>query len=107
VKTFLLTILLFFILQFSVIAGNRDKVKAAEKTISGKITAINGEKIAGVKIIIKETNETFFADLDGSFKMRIKTDKSYSIIIESLGYASVEVKSADLNYFSDFNLKEL
>ncbi len=94
-------------LQFSFIAGNKDKVNTPEKTVSGKITTANGEEIAGVKIKIRETNEIFFADLDGNFKMRVKTDKPYSIVLECLGYETRELRSTELNLFSDLNLKEL
>jgi hypothetical protein len=87
-------------------AGNNDKIIAV-KNVSGKVTATNGEEIAGVKITIKETNEIFFSDLDGNFKLQLKTDVPYSISIQSLGYAPLEVKSTDLSPFSELSLKEL
>jgi len=104
---FPLYIFFFLFLQGAIFAGNNDKLTALVKNISGKITTVQGEEIAGVKITIKETNETFFADLDGNFKIQLKTDKPYSISVESLGYAPLEVKSTDLNLFSELNLKEL
>jgi hypothetical protein len=103
----LICILFIFLLQASLIAGNNDKVKPAVKNVSGKITAVNGEEIAGVKITIKETNETFYADLDGNFKFQVKTDKEYSISVETIGYAPLEIKSASLNLFSEISLIEL
>ncbi len=107
----LLYILLF--LSFSAVsfAGNNDKEKKAVavtiKTVTGKITDVSGESIAGAKITINETGETFFADLDGNFKISVKTDKVYSISVNTIGYQSLEVKSNTLSYFSDLSLKEL
>lgn len=94
-------------MPFAGFSGNNDKTKATVKTVSGKIAAVSGEQIAGAKIIVKETGESFFADLDGNFKLTLKTDKTYSIAIESIGFETLEVKSTDLHMFSDLNLKEL
>jgi hypothetical protein len=103
----LLNILFIFVLHGAIVAGNSDKIKPIVKNVSGKVTTIQGEEIAGAKITIKETNETFFADLERNFKLQIKTDKVYSISLESIGFAPVEVKSTELNMFSDISLKEL
>ena len=105
----LFQIIFILILQEALLGAvnNNDKIKASVKNVSGKVTTVQGEEIAGVKITIKETNETFFADLDGNFKIQLKTDKVYSIAVESIGFAPVTVKSTDLNIFSDISLKEL
>lgn len=103
----IILITLLFLLQGSLLAGNNDKIKPAVKSVSGKIISPNGEEIAGVKITIKETNETFYADLDGNFKFQVKTDKEYSISVEGIGYAPLEIKSPSLNLFSEISLKEL
>ncbi len=103
----LLNILIIFTLQSTIIAGNADKVKPIVKNVAGKITTAQGEEIAGVKITVKETNETFFADLDGNFKLQLKNDKVYSISVESIGFVPLELKSSELNLFSDISLKEL
>ena len=71
----LLYIFLFLSLSAVSFAGNSDKEKITLKTVSGKITDVTGESIAGAKIIINETGETFFADLEGNFKLSLKTDK--------------------------------
>ena len=107
----LLYIVLF--LSFSAVsfAGNNDKEKKAvavtQKTIAGKITDVSGKSIAGAKITVNETGETFFADLDGNFKLSIKTDKIYSLSINTIGYKPLEVKSNTLSLFSDLSLTEL
>ncbi len=102
-------LLILFILLISnyVVAGNNDKIKSSVKHLAGKITSTAGEEIPGVKITIIETNKTFFADLDGNFKLQVQSDKPYLISIESFGYATLQVKSTDLNLFSDLSLKEL
>lgn len=103
----ILYILLVLILPVGLFAGNNDKTKPSAKSVSGKVVSVNGEEIAGTKITIKETNETFYADLDGNFKFQLKTDKVYSVTIESIGYEPKEVKSNELSLFSDISLKEL
>lgn len=103
----LINILLIFVLHSTLLAGNNGKVKPIVKNVTGKITTTTGEEIAGVKITVKETNETIFADLDGNYNLKLKTDKIYSVFIESLGFAPLEVKSTDLNVFSDISLQEL
>jgi hypothetical protein len=103
----LLYIFLFLSLSAVSFAGNSDKEKITLKTVSGKITDVTGESIAGAKIIINETGETFFADLEGNFKLSLKTDKVYSISINTVGFASLEVKSNNLSLFSELSLQPL
>ena len=103
----LLYIFLFLSLSAVSFAGNSDKEKMTLKTVAGKISDVTGESIAGAKIIINETGETFFADLEGNFKLSLKTDKVYSISINTIGFASLEVKSNNLSLFSELSLQPL
>ena len=103
----MLYIFLFLSLSAVSFAGNSDKEKITLKTVSGKITDVTGESIAGAKIIINETGETFFADLEGNFKLSLKTDKVYSISINTVGFASLEVKSNNLSLFSELSIQPL
>lgn len=103
----ILYIFFALILQGALLAGNNDKTKPSVKNVSGKVVSANGEEIAGAKITVKETNETFYADLDGNFKFQLKTDKVYSVTLEGIGYEPKEVKSNELSLFSDISLKEL
>ena len=97
---------LFTLTQVS-FAGNADKVKSNTKVIAGKVTDNSGESISGAKITVTETGETYFADLDGNFKLSVKTDKEYSLTVNTIGYQPVVVKSTNLTAFSDISLKEL
>ena len=103
----LLYIFLFLSLSAVSFAGNSDKEKMTLKTVAGKITDVTGESIAGAQIIINETGETFFADLEGNFKLSLKTDKVYSISFNTVGLASLEVKSNNLSLFSELSLQPL
>jgi TonB-dependent starch-binding outer membrane protein SusC len=103
----LVYILFFFTLTQVSFAGNADKVKNSTKVIAGKITDNHGESISGAKITIAETGETYFADLDGNFKLNVKTDKEYSLTVNTIGYQPLIVKSTSLTAFSDISLKEL
>ncbi|WP_317899256.1 carboxypeptidase-like regulatory domain-containing protein [Aurantibacillus circumpalustris] len=103
----LLYILLFVSFSGVSLAGNSDKEKSTTKVIAGKITDSYGESIPGAKILIPETGETFFADMDGNFKLSIKTDKEYSLKINTIGFEPLEVKATYLSAFSDLSLKSL
>lgn len=103
----LLYIFLFLGLSLHSLAGNEDKVKSTTKVVAGKITDAYGEAIPGAKISIPETGETFFADMEGNFKLSLKTDKVYSVTINTLGFEPLEVKSSHLGAFSDLSLKSL
>ncbi|MES2679984.1 MAG: carboxypeptidase-like regulatory domain-containing protein [Bacteroidota bacterium] len=94
-------------MQLAAFGGNSDKEKASGKVVAGKITDASGEAIAGTKICIKETGETFFADLEGNFKISLKSDQVYSISIQTIGYQPKELKSSDLSLFSELSLTEL
>ena len=103
----LIYIFLFFGLSFAAFSGNADKTKASSKVIAGKITDTYGEAIAGAKITVAETGETYFADMDGNFKLSVKTDQAYSISFETIGFAPLKVKSSGLTAFSELSLKSL
>lgn len=75
--------------------------------ISGKVTDTYGEAIAGAQVTVAETGETFFADFEGNFSFTVKTDKDYSITVNTLGYEPLQVKSSRLSAFSDLSLKSL
>lgn len=100
-------IALLFLFFGSTYAGNPDKEKTATKVVGGHITDTLGESIPGAKIIIPETGETFFADLDGNFKLSLKTDKDYSVTIHTIGYEPLVLKASRLTAFSEVSLTSL
>jgi len=103
------TIYILILLGFSLAnyGGNADKETSRKKHVSGKITDSYGETIPGAKIVLPETGETFFADMDGNFKLSLSTDKDYSISIQTLGFEPLEVKASQLSAFKDLCLKSL
>jgi carboxypeptidase-like protein len=103
----LIYILLFLGLQLAALSGNADKVKTTSRTIAGKITDSYGEAIAGAKVSVAETGEIVYADLDGNFKLTVKTDKEYSITVNTIGFEPLSVRSTGLGAFSDLSLKSL
>jgi len=88
-------------------AGNADKDKSNTRVIAGKVIDASGDAIAGAKIIVKETGETIFADLDGKFKLSLKKDRNYSLAIQIIGFQPKEIKSSELALFSELLLTEL
>lgn len=103
----LLYIFLICFASTAVFAGNADKEKKNTKVITGRVTSLSGEAVAGAKIVIAETGETFFADMDGYYKLEVKTDKAYSITVNTIGYQPAEYKSNSLGTFTDLSLQEL
>jgi hypothetical protein len=103
----ILYILILAGLNLTAFGGNSDKEKATTKVISGRITNSYGESVPGAKISIPETGEVFFSDLDGNFKLSLKTDKDYSISINTIGYEPLKLNSVHLSAFSDLSLKSL
>lgn len=96
-----------FALPLISLAGNNDKDNAVSKSVSGKVLAASGEEIPAAKIAIKETNETFYADINGNFQFKVKSDRVYSIVVEGIGFSPKEIKSTELSHFSEISLKEL
>ena len=103
----ILYIFLFVALSTISFAGNSDKEKLNNKVVAGRITDTFGESIPGAKIVIPETGETFFTDMDGNFKLSLKTDKDYSVTINTIGFEPLEIKASHLTAFSDLSLKPL
>ena len=103
----LLYIFLILGLQLSVLAGNADREKAKEKVVAGKVVDAFGESVAGAKIAIPETGEVYYSDFDGNFKFSLKTDKEYSVSINTIGYQPLKLKSGELTAFSDLSLTSL
>lgn len=103
----LLYIFLILGLQLSAVAGNADREKAREKVVAGKVVDAFGESIAGAKITIPETGEVYYSDFDGNFKFSLKNDKEYSVSVNTIGYQPLELKSGELNAFSDLSLTPL
>lgn len=89
------------------IAAHGDKGKLNTKVIAGKVLNKAGETIAGAKLVITETGETVFADMEGSFKFTIATDKNYTVQVNTLGYEPTVIPSQSLNSFSEILLAEL
>jgi len=100
-------ILFIFLLPLMTLSNNHDKAKVAEKTLAGKITTVTGEELAGVKITVKELNQSFYSDLNGQFSFSLKNDKEYSLIIEGIGFEPKSVKSSEIKLFEDISLKDL
>lgn len=62
----------------------------AKIRITGKITGENGEALAGASVVEKGTNNGTFADNNGVFSFTV--DNESTIVVNSLGYESQEVK---------------
>lgn len=103
----LIYILLILTLNSVVFANNKGKEKMATKTICGRITSQDGEEISGVKIIIEETGETYFTDLNGKYQINLKTDKVYTLNFETIGFEPLKISSNKIGSLTDLSLNSL
>lgn len=103
----ILSIVFLVCLSFATLAGTGDKGKATSRTVAGKVTDQSGESVSGARITVKETGDVFFSDLEGNFNFTLKTDKVYSLSVETIGYQPKELRSSELSYFSELSLSEL
>jgi hypothetical protein len=97
-------VLFFFSLSSNFVAGTSFKEKEKTKVVSGRVIDNSGELLAGTKITIVETGETFFTDFNGNFKINFKTDKSYTLSINNLGHQPLDILSSKLSVFTDISL---
>jgi iron complex outermembrane receptor protein len=59
------------------------------QTISGKVSAENGEKLPGVSVVIKGTNKGTTTDKEGSFS--IEARKNQTLLLSFIGYELQEI----------------
>ena len=64
---------------------------AQNKTLTGKITDANGNPIAGVSIVVKQTTQGTATDAEGKFKLIVPANAT--IIISSTGFKSQTIKA--------------
>jgi hypothetical protein len=88
-------------------ATGRNPENATVAVTEGLLRILNREELAGVKITVKELNQSFYSDLNGQFSFSLKNDKEYSLIIEGIGFEPKSVKSSEIKLFEDISLKDL
>lgn len=70
---------------------------AQKGRIDGKITdSKTGNPLAGVSILVKETNKGVGSNLDGSYAIPVEAGKKYTLIISSTNYQSKEITEVEL-----------
>ncbi|MEO6489323.1 MAG: TonB-dependent receptor [Ferruginibacter sp.] len=85
----LLSLLAFLFVFFS--------VKAQTALLEGKVTdSQTGSVISGVSVSINGESATVISNVDGGFAIKLRTGKTYSIRLTSVGYQSKEVDDIQL-----------
>jgi TonB-linked SusC/RagA family outer membrane protein len=64
--------------------------QAAPRTVSGRITADNGEALAGVSVVLKGTETSATTDAEGRYTLVVSGDASV-LVVCALGYACQEL----------------
>lgn len=81
---------------------------AQKGTISGKISATDGESLIGANVLVKGSNTGTVSDLNGEYSLSLDAG-TYTIAVSYAGFGSKE-KTAELragqNLTMDFNLEE-
>ena len=62
----------------------------AQMSVSGKVTDDKNEALIGVSVVAKGTTNGAITDLDGMYKIDIKSGKQVTLVFTFVGYASVE-----------------
>lgn len=75
----------------------------ADITVTGKVTAENGQELPGVSIKLKGTSRGTTTDVDGNFK--INAPESGTLIISYLGFEALEVPVKGHTKLGDIKLK--
>ncbi len=63
---------------------------AQTKTITGKVTDVNGVPVAGASVAIKQTTQGVFTDAEGKFKLSVA--ENAVIVISSTGFKNQTIK---------------
>jgi TonB-linked SusC/RagA family outer membrane protein len=77
---------------------------AQNKTISGKITDVNGNPLPGVTISINKTNQGTASDATGQFSLSVPSGAT--VTISSTGFKSQTVNANDVNAALQIKLEE-
>ena len=81
--------MLFLMLGFMLSATQLDAI--ADHAISGQVVDSNGTPLAGVNVIIKDTNVGIVTDVNGKFTIRVRDNsKQVTLSFSFLGYATIE-----------------
>lgn len=86
---------------------NKKKEQAPERQVVAKVTDNNGEALAGAKVVVEETGETVYTDWEGQFSLKIKSDKDYSLTVNTIGYKPLQLKASSVTLFSEVKLNSL
>ncbi|EAY30738.1 carboxypeptidase-like regulatory domain-containing protein [Microscilla marina] len=92
-KTTLLAIILCCIFSFSAYTQNN-------KTISGKVTDVQGEALPGVNVLIKGTNRGTATDIDGKYSLKVPTGAT-------LVFSFIAMKPKELEVDGMIQVKDL
>ena len=69
----------------------------AQTTVSGTILDDSGEPLIGVNVLVKGTVLGTITDIDGTFKLSIKSDPPLTLVISSVGYERKELEITNAN----------
>lgn len=86
---YILIILITLLSINPIFAGDSDKPMA----VKGKVVDQNNEPLAGVEVLIVETNTKVYTDLNGNFEVSSTQLQKYTIKITAISYKDLVLKA--------------
>ena len=86
---YILIILIALLSINPIFAGDSDKPMA----VKGKVVDQNNEPLAGVEVLIVETNTKVYTDLNGNFEVSSTQLQKYTIKITAISYKDLVLKA--------------
>jgi protocatechuate 3,4-dioxygenase beta subunit len=105
-KALIFTVLVLFA-SINIFASNDKTDKKSENKLNNSTAAvtmlsgtiidqITGEALAGVKVVIEQTNQVVYTDLDGNFVFPAVKPGQYNIDVNYISYETVSIKNVNV-----------
>ena len=105
-KALIFTVLVLFA-SINIFASNDKTDKKSENKLNNSTAAvtmlsgtiidqITGEALAGVKVVIEQTNQVVYTDLDGNFVFQAVKPGQYNIDVNYISYETVSIKNVNV-----------
>ncbi len=81
--------------------------KESTRVIILKVSANNGEELAGTRIFVAETGKEYYCDFNGNVQLELKKNETLTLKLTSLGFEEKQLKSSELGTFNEVFLSSL
>ena len=78
----------------------------AQFSVTGKVTDDKNESLPGVSVVVKGTTTGTITDIDGAYKLDVKTGSSATLVFTYVGYANIESNVTSTTGKLDLTMQE-